>query len=237
MTASPTPISTWTPTIAPKTVSKATGAVLRTAIAARRPWRTTPRRRPPPTRRHPRPRPRCEEEATEPPEQCPAGEGGHDRHVDRVVAERSEAAVSEDERLNDDDDRDHQRPDPGAEQDRCGAPPSRWPVVPEATGKFTIWAAKMNAAHTPASGTRRSPNSTSLARNALPNTIAATIAMAAATDGSRNPSGACIPTINDATSCVHTSRATYVRRSAYCNSFAIAYRWSVLPTLSAWISR
>ena len=24
---------------------------------------------------------------------------------------------------------------------------------------------------------------------------------------------------------------------AYCNSFAIAYRWSVLPTLSAWISR
>ncbi len=27
MTASPTPISTWTPTIAPKTVSKATGAV------------------------------------------------------------------------------------------------------------------------------------------------------------------------------------------------------------------
>ena len=90
----------------------------------------------------------------------PSGEGGHDRHVDRVVAERSEAAVGEDERLNDDDDRDHQRPDPGAEQDRLQAPPSRWPVVPEATGKFTIWAAKMNAAHTPASGTRRSPNST-----------------------------------------------------------------------------
>ncbi len=35
-------------------------------------------------------------------------------------------------------------------------PPTMWPLVPPATGKLTIWAAKMKAAVTPMSGTARS---------------------------------------------------------------------------------
>ena len=38
----------------------------------------------------------------------------------------------------------------------ASAAPSRWPLVPPATGKFSIWTAKMNAAVTPSSGTRLS---------------------------------------------------------------------------------
>ena len=33
------------------------------------------------------------------------------------------------------------------------AAPRKWPLVPPATGKFSIWAAKTNAAVTPSSGT------------------------------------------------------------------------------------
>ena len=39
-------------------------------------------------------------------------------HVEHVVAERREAAIGEEQGLNDDDDGDHERADPRAEQDR-----------------------------------------------------------------------------------------------------------------------
>jgi hypothetical protein len=35
--------------------------------------------------------------------------------------------------------------------------PKKWPLVPPATGKLSIWAAKMKAAVTPISGTSFSP--------------------------------------------------------------------------------
>ncbi len=47
-------------------------------------------------------------------------------------------------------------PSDGPSSTAARAPPRRWPDVPEATGKFTIWAAKTNAADTPARGTRAS---------------------------------------------------------------------------------
>ena len=37
--------------------------------------------------------------------------------------------------------------------------PRKWPLVPPAIGKLSIWAAKMNAASTPSSGTRASSSS------------------------------------------------------------------------------
>jgi hypothetical protein len=35
--------------------------------------------------------------------------------------------------------------------------PRKWPLVPPATGKFSIWAAKIKAAVTPINGTSFSP--------------------------------------------------------------------------------
>ena len=44
--------------------------------------------------------------------------------------------------------------------------PRKWPLVPPAIGKLSIWAAKMNAASTPSSGTRASSSSTFATRSA-----------------------------------------------------------------------
>ena len=65
-------------------------------------------------------------------------------------------------------------------------------MVPDATGKLNIWAAKMNAAANPASGTWRSSSSSAARRREMPTTARLKIAVANATPGVRNPSGACM---------------------------------------------
>ena len=70
-------------------------------------------------------------------------------------------------------------------------PPSRWPDVPPMTWKLNIWAAKMNAAITPSSGTARSSSVAFVRRTATARTTIVTSHIAAATGIDRKPSGAC----------------------------------------------
>ena len=67
--------------------------------------------------------------------------------------------------------------------------PRKWPLVPPATGKLSIWAAKMNAASTPSIGIRDSSSSRSETLSAIPTASAASTAATAATPALRNPSG------------------------------------------------
>ncbi|CAM5374471.1 hypothetical protein STENM327S_04828 [Streptomyces tendae] len=53
----------------------------------------------------------------------------------------------------------HSTPVQGPTRIAASAPPSRWPLVLAATGKFSICTAKMNAATSPASGAVRSSSS------------------------------------------------------------------------------
>src|SRR6185369_9545159 len=70
--------------------------------------------------------------------------------------------------------------------------PRKWPLVPPATGKLSIWAANTNAAVTPSSGTRRSSRSRLARRRPYATAPAAGTAQAAATSGLRKPSGMCM---------------------------------------------
>src|SRR3954452_12420346 len=74
----------------------------------------------------------------------------------------------------------------------ASAAPRKWPLVPPATGKLSIWAAKMNAAVTPSSGTRRSSRSVLAFLSPTPTATAAGTAHASATSVVRNPSGMCM---------------------------------------------
>ena len=71
-------------------------------------------------------------------------------------------------------------------------PPTRWPDVPPATGKFTICAANKNAADRPSSGAFRAGSSRRTWRNARPTPAADSAALTAAVLPSINPSGICI---------------------------------------------
>ena len=71
-------------------------------------------------------------------------------------------------------------------------PPTRWPEVPPATGKFTICAANKNAAARPSNGTRRGGSSRLTCRKAKPTPAAEITAVATAVLPSMNPSGMCI---------------------------------------------
>ena len=74
----------------------------------------------------------------------------------------------------------------------ASAAPRKWPLVPPATGKLSICAAKTNAPVTPSSGTTRSSSRAPARRRPTPTAPAATTAVAAATSGDRNPSGMCM---------------------------------------------
>ena len=74
----------------------------------------------------------------------------------------------------------------------ASAAPRKCPLVPPATGKLSICTAKMNAAVTPSSGTRRSSSSTLARLSPTPTAAAAGIAHATATSVDRNPSGMCM---------------------------------------------
>ena len=66
----------------------------------------------------------------------------------------------------------------GPTRTAASAPPSRWPLVPAPTGKFSIWAAKTKVATSPASGAVRSSSSRRAPRRASPTPTAATAAVA-----------------------------------------------------------
>ena len=72
------------------------------------------------------------------------------------------------------------------------AAPRKWPLVPPATGKLSICAAKMNAAVTPSSGMRRSSSRPFVLRTATASTATVGTQHAAATPVLRNPSGMCM---------------------------------------------
>ena len=58
----------------------------------------------------------------------------------------------------------------GPSRTAARTPPSRWPDVPPTTWKLNIWAAKMNAAVTPSSGTARSSSVRFVRRTAIART-------------------------------------------------------------------
>src|SRR4051812_22291734 len=70
--------------------------------------------------------------------------------------------------------------------------PRKCPLVPPATGKFSICAAKTNAATTPSNGIRDSSSERSARRSPHPTAATAGTAAASATSPERNPSGMCI---------------------------------------------
>src|SRR5660398_277973 len=70
--------------------------------------------------------------------------------------------------------------------------PRRWPLVPAATGKLSICAAKTKAPVTPRRGTVRSPRSLSVRRTASARAPSETAPVAAAVVVSMNPSGMCM---------------------------------------------
>src|SRR5918998_776993 len=72
------------------------------------------------------------------------------------------------------------------------APPSKWALVPPATGIVTICAAKMKAAVKPTTGMLLSSSSDCARRSAYPTTAAATIHVTIAVTGPTRPSGTCM---------------------------------------------
>ena len=75
----------------------------------------------------------------------------------------------------------------------ASTPPKKWPLVPLATGKLSIWAANTNAAASPTTGMSRS---SSVADVFLRHQAMPPIATTAATSDVRpsmNPSGMCMP--------------------------------------------
>ena len=84
------------------------------------------------------------------PEHQPADADADERHQGDVGAERGDAAVGDEQRLDEQHDADARaRPVHGPTRTAASAPPSRWPLVPAPTGKFIIWAAKTNVATRP----------------------------------------------------------------------------------------
>lgn len=77
------------------------------------------------------------------------------------------------------------QPSHGPSSTAASAAPSRWPLVPCATGKLSICTAKMNAAVTPTSGRRRSSRSLGARRTEHPTTASETTVVATATSGLR----------------------------------------------------
>ena len=80
----------------------------------------------------------------------------------------------------------------GPTRTAASAPPSRWPLVPEPTGKLIIWVAKTNVATRPASGAVRSSSSRRALRRASRTPAAATAPVASDVGASRKPSGTCM---------------------------------------------
>src|SRR5262245_26853502 len=74
----------------------------------------------------------------------------------------------------------------------ASTPPTRWPEVPPAIGKFTIWAAKTKAAVTPSRGTFRGGSCVRAWRTAVATPTAARLVVTTSVLASRNPSGMCI---------------------------------------------
>ena len=107
----------------------------------------------------------------------------------------------------------HNAPVYGPTKAAASAPPSKCPLVPDATGKFSIWAAKMNAATSPANGAARSFSSRCAPRTQIPIPANATTPAASDTGVLMNPSGTCtVP---------HPLRsgALRVRRARFADSF------------------
>ena len=75
----------------------------------------------------------------------------------------------------------------GPSRAATSVPPTRWPDVPPATGKFTICAANRNAAARPSNGTRRGGSSRRTCRRAKPTPAAEITAVTAAVLPSMNP--------------------------------------------------
>ena len=80
----------------------------------------------------------------------------------------------------------------GPSRAATNTPPTTWPEVPPATGKFTICAANKNAAANPKSGMRWGGSSRRTWRKARPTPTAESAAAVAAVFPSRNPSGMCM---------------------------------------------
>gem|GEM_PF-1837106 len=75
----------------------------------------------------------------------------------------------------------------------ASTPPRRWPLVPAATGKLNICAAKMNAPAIPMRTVRAVAfvRSTAFRRRVIPITTAVATQSAIDTSGARKPSGIC----------------------------------------------
>src|SRR3954447_5120494 len=71
-------------------------------------------------------------------------------------------------------------------------PPSRWPLVPLATGKLIIWTANTNAATSPTTGTSRSSSVLAVIRREEAITPTAISPATSDVGPSMNPSGMCI---------------------------------------------
>ena len=94
---------------------------------------------------------------------------GDDAHQEDVGAERGDAAVGEQQALDEEARRSCTAArSPGPTSTAASAPPSRWPLVPDPTGKLSIWVAKTNVATRPASGAVRSSSSRRAPRRASP---------------------------------------------------------------------
>ena len=74
----------------------------------------------------------------------------------------------------------------------ASTPPSRWPLVPAATGKFSIWTANTKAATRPASGACLSSIVSAAFFSATPTPPAEAPAAASDVPALMNPSGMCI---------------------------------------------
>ena len=129
----------------------------------------------------------------------PAADQAANRRIDRIAADRSdqshvhevgpqrrEAAVTEQEALDDQHRRDDHRPCPGPEHHRRQHAAQQVPGDPGPTGKLTICAAKMKAAIIPMSGVVRSLSRRSTALRQYPSPPAPTAPVTAATPGTRS---------------------------------------------------
>jgi hypothetical protein len=83
-------------------------------------------------------------------------------------------------------------PTHGPSRIATSAPPSRWPEVPAATGKFSIWTTKMKAAASPASGIWRSERVVRTRCRTAPSPPAAVTPAPAEVARLMKPSGMCI---------------------------------------------
>jgi len=81
--------------------------------------------------------------------------------------------------------------DAGPTRTAASAAPIRWPLVPAATGKLTIWAANTNAATSPARASDSSRSRRRATRRATPTLPTVMPAAAADVGPSMNPSGTC----------------------------------------------